>query len=214
MEFFNHQLSVFVLASLILTITPGVDTFLVMRNVLRGGRKDGVYTSLGACTGLFVHATLSACGISVMLIHSTVVFNAVKTVGALYLIWLGLSCIQNEVKNKKTIQFLQSNPEFEQVSFRRLFREGFLSNVLNPKPAIFYLAFLPQFIGPSDPVFFKSMLLASVQFGIGIIWLTLLSCLFFRIQSYLTAGSTKKVLGTLSGGVLVAFGIKLGLESY
>ena len=212
MELIDQQLFAFVFATLILTITPGVDTFIVMRNVLRGGRQDGVYTSLGICAGLFVHATLSACGISLILVHSTFLFSAVKTVGALYLVWLGISSIYSAIKSNKSIECTQTNSTFEPVKFRKSFREGLLSNVLNPKPAVFYIAFLPQFIGPSDPVFIKSMLLASIQFGIGITWLIILSFLFFKIKNYLTTGPTRKILNTLSGSVLIAFGVKLGIQ--
>jgi len=86
MEISNSQLFTFILATLLLTIAPGVDTFIVIRNVLRGGWQDGVFTSFGICTGLFFHATLSACGLSIILIHSAFLFNSVKTVGALYLV--------------------------------------------------------------------------------------------------------------------------------
>jgi len=212
MEIFNQQLFTFVLATLFLTITPGVDTFIVIRNVLRGGRQDGVYTSLGICAGLFFHATLSACGISIILVNSAFLFSAVKTVGALYLLWLGIITIYSATKNNETIESIQSHSNFKPVEFSKSFKEGLLSNILNPKPAVFYMAFLPQFISPSDPVFIKSMLLASIQFGIGIVWLIILSFMIFRIKSYLTAGPTRRILSTISGSVLIAFGVKLGFQ--
>ncbi len=212
MEILNQQLFTFILATLLLTITPGVDTFIVIRNVLRGGRQDGVFTSLGICTGLFFHATLSACGISLILVNSAFLFSAVKTVGAVYLVWLGIITIYNTTKNNKTFECTQRHSNFEPVVFGKSFREGLLSNILNPKPAIFYMAFLPQFIGPSDPVFIKSMLLASIQFGIGITWLLILSIMIFRIKNCLTAGPIRKALNTLSGSVLIAFGVKLGIQ--
>jgi len=212
MEISNSQLFTFIVATLLLTIAPGVDTFIVIRNVLRGGWLDGVFTSLGICTGLFFHATLSACGLSIILIHSAFLFNSVKTVGALYLVWLGIITIYNATKNHKTIEFTQHHSSFKPVEFVKSFREGILSNVLNPKPAVFYMAFLPQFIGPADSVFVKSMLLTSIQFAIGIVWLVILSFTIFKIKRYLTTGPTRRILNTISGSVLIAFGIKLGIQ--
>jgi len=212
MEISNPQLFTFILTTLLLTITPGVDTFIVIRNVLRGGWRDGVFTSFGICTGLFFHATLSVCGISIILINSAFLFNAVKTVGALYLVWLGIITIYSATKNHKTIEFTQSHSNFEAVKFSKAFREGLLSNVLNPKSAVFYMAFLPQFIGPADSVFIKSMLLTSIQFAIGIVWLIILSSMIFRIKHYLTTGPTRRILNTISGSVLIAFGVKLGIQ--
>ncbi len=212
MEISNSQLFTFIVATLLLTITPGIDTFIVIRNVLRGGWRDGVFTSFGICTGLFFHATLSACGLSIILVHSAFLFNSVKTVGALYLVWLGIITIYNATKNHKTIEFAQRHSSFKPAKFGKSFREGLLSNILNPKPAVFYLAFLPQFIGPADSVFVKSMLLTSIQFAIGIVWLVTLSFTIFRIKHYLTTGSTRRILNTISGSVLIAFGIKLGIQ--
>ena len=146
------------------------------------------------------------------MVHSAFLFSAVKTVGALYLVWLGIITIYSATKNNKTIECTQRHSNFEPVEFGKSFREGLLSNILNPKPAVFYMAFLPQFIGPSDPVFIKSMLLASIQFGIGIAWLLILSFMIVRIKNYLTAGPTRKILNTISGSVLIAFGVKLGIQ--
>ena len=88
-----------------------------------------------------------------------------------------------------------------------------VTNILNPKPAIFYVAFLPQFINASDPVFLKSMFLASVQFIIGIFWLVLLSISVYIAGNYLKNSFVRRILDTISGSVLVALGIKLGMES-
>ena len=85
----DSQVIAFALAAAVLTMAPGPDTMLVIRNVLRGGRRDGVRTTLGICSGLFVHATLSACGVSMLLIHSATAFHLLKLAGAGYLVWLG-----------------------------------------------------------------------------------------------------------------------------
>ena len=94
----DSQVIAFTLAAAALTIAPGADTMLVIRNVLRGGRRDGVVTTLGICSGLFVHATLSALGASMLLMHSATAFHLVKLAGACYLGWLGLQSLRRAVR--------------------------------------------------------------------------------------------------------------------
>ncbi|MBW1670551.1 MAG: LysE family translocator [Deltaproteobacteria bacterium] len=213
MDFVNSQLITFVAVTLVLTVTPGVDTFIIMRNVLRGGPKDGFYTAIGICSGLFVHASLSAFGISVILVRSAVFFNFVKMAGAIYLVWLGLSSIYGAMRHKNSFEYTQSAVPKEKLYPTKSLREGLLSNVLNPKPAVFYLAFFPQFINHGDPVFVKTMFLASIQFVIGISWLIMLSFFVSQVKNYIEKPSIKKALDTLSGSILIAFGIKIGLQN-
>ncbi len=212
MNFYETQLISFLIAILLLTLTPGADTMLVIRNVLRGGKKDGVFTTFGICMGLFVHATLSACGISMILVKSAVLFNIVKTIGALYLIWLGIKSIYGAVKNNQQSKGDNVSVKKESVSFLISFREGVLSNVLNPKTAVFYMAFLPQFINPGDPVFLKSIFLTGIHFIMGIIWLVSLSIFLNQIKEFLEKSIVKRVMESLTGTILIGFGIKLGLE--
>src|SRR5881227_2222061 len=94
----NSQLIAFALAAAALTIAPGPDTMLVIRNVLRGGRRDGVITTFGICTGLFIHATLSALGVSIVLMRSATAFQAVKAAGACYLAWLSIRSLVEAVR--------------------------------------------------------------------------------------------------------------------
>lgn len=214
MDFISSQLLTFVAVSLVLTVTPGVDTFIIMRNVLRGGQKDGFYTAIGICSGLLVHASLSALGISVILVRSAELFNIVKIAGAIYLVWMGVSSIYGAVKYRKSVDSSPKNLIKEKLFPARSFREGLFSNVLNPKPAVFYLAFFPQFINHGDPVFIKTMFLASIQFVIGISWLIILSFFVSHIRNYIEKPSIKRTLDTLSGGILIVFGIKIGLQKY
>src|SRR2546429_7151396 len=94
----DHRVLVFTGVAALLTITPGADTFLVLRNVLRGGRTAGVVTTRGICCGLFVHATLSALGLSIVLVQSANAYLALKWAGALYLMWLGLGSIRDAIR--------------------------------------------------------------------------------------------------------------------
>lgn len=212
MDFINFQILTFLTVTLVLTVTPGIDTVLIMRNVLRGGRQDGNYTAIGICSGLFVHASLSALGLSVILANSAVLFHYLKILGAFYLIWLGATTLYGAFRRNTQISLRRKTVNNTSVKPLRSFREGIFSNLLNPKPAIFYFAFFPQFIGTTDPVFIKTMILASVQFLIGVSWLILLSHLIMRMKSILEKPLVGKLLNGVSGGVLVLLGVKLGLE--
>lgn len=220
---FDAQVLAFVVVAAILTVTPGADTMLVLRNVLRGNRKDGVVTTFGICSGLFVHALLSALGVSIILMHSATLFHAVKLVGAGYIIWLGCQSILGAVRNGKTANAplgrgtphsapVETDGNRSAAPCRRCFMEGFLNNMLNPKVAVFYLAFLPQFIGPDDPVVAKSILLAGIHYVMGIIWLIFLSSFIDRARRFITKPSVRQCLDGFCGAVLVALGVRLAME--
>jgi threonine/homoserine/homoserine lactone efflux protein len=215
----DHQVLVFTGIAALLTITPGADTFLVIKNVLRGGRQAGVVTTLGICCGLFVHATLSALGLSIVLMHSANAYLALKWAGALYLMWLGLVSIRDAIRGGDDGSWSESaetgSPRGERVAAFRLrypFVEGMTNNVLNPKVAVFYLAFLPQFIGPGDPALAKSLLLAGIHFVQGIVWLVGLAFLFDRGRVVLASARARRALEAISGTVLLGFGVRLAFE--
>ncbi len=200
----------FLLAITILTLTPGLDTALVIRNTSRSGVVAGSVTSLGICMGLFVHATFSAIGISALLMQSAELFQMVKAAGALYLIWLGLSSLKAMVKGNASIELTQSAARSSNI--KRSLREGFLSNILNPKTAVFYLAFLPQFIDPNGSPLFQSFLMAGIHFVIAMIWQCGLAAMIDSAKALLKSGGFIRKMEGVTGVVLVALGIKLLLE--
>jgi RhtB (resistance to homoserine/threonine) family protein len=200
----------FLLAITILTLTPGLDTALVIRNTSRSGVAAGSVTSLGICMGLFVHATFSAIGISAVLMQSAELFQIVKGVGALYLIWLGLSSLKAMFKGNASIELTQS--KIQNTSIKRSLREGFLSNILNPKTAVFYLAFLPQFIDPNGSPLMQSLLMALIHFVIAMIWQCGLAAMIDSAKALLKGGGFMRKMEGVTGVVLVALGIKLLLE--
>src|SRR5215470_3367690 len=171
----DSQVVAFTFVAAILTLTPGADTMLVVRNVLRGGRHNGIVTTCGICAGLFVHATLSALGVSVILMHSAPAFHLVKYAGACYLVWLGSQSLRSAMRGVRPPTGPGSRVTLDPIARQHCFLEGFLSNVLNPKVAVFYLAFLPQFIGPTDPVLQKSLLLTGIHYVEGLLWLVAVS---------------------------------------
>ncbi len=200
----------FVIAITILTLTPGLDTALVIRNTSRGGFVDGGVTSLGICSGLFVHALLSAIGISAVLAQSAELFNMVKLVGAVYLVYLGLTSLKSTLKGQGNLAV--GGDSSAQLVVKRSLKEGFLSNVLNPKTAVFYLAFLPQFINPEYSPVLQSMLMASIHFVIAMVWQCGLAGALNKAKNLLKNSSFMRWMEGTTGVVLVALGVKLMLE--
>ncbi|HEV2661364.1 MAG TPA: LysE family translocator [Ktedonobacteraceae bacterium] len=212
---FDPQILTFIGVALVLTLTPGADTMLVMRNVLARGSRAGIMTTLGICSGLFVHATLSALGLSFILVRSATAFEVVKFVGACYLIFLGLRSLWQLLRTRHTRAgeaVIDEQPAGQQkAGALRSFREGLLTNILNPKVAIFYLAFLPQFMHKGDPVLAKSLLLAAIHFTLGVLWLSLVALFLGRVRVFMTRPSVRRTLEAVTGTVLIAFGIRLAL---
>ncbi len=164
---------------------------------------------------MFVHATLSALGLSIILVRSAVLFEIVKFAGAGYLFFLGAHSIW---------QVLHVHPnEFEAISEEkaviaqkdeiwRSFLEGLLTDLLNPKMIIFYLAFLPQFINPGDSVLRKSLLLATIHASMGLTWFSILTIFLGRLKTTLVRPQVKRVFEAVTGSVLIMFGLRLALE--
>ena len=211
---FNSSVLAFTGIALLLTITPGADTMLVMRSVVARGQRAGLLTTLGISSGLFIHATMSAVGLSVILVRWAAAFEVVKLLGAAYLIVLGAQSLWRLVRHSAhgaDDARLELGHGATRAG-RRPFLEGLLTNVLNPKVAIFYLAFLPQFIMPGDPVLLKSMFLASIHCMLGLIWLSLVTLVLGRLRTFLARPHIQQRLEAITGAILIAFGVRLALE--
>ena len=206
----DSQIFGFTIVAAAMTMVPGADTMLVVRNVLRGGRRDGFFTSTGICCGLFVHALLSALGISVILMHSATAFTVLKIAGACYLAWLGFNSLRSAARGRRSedsavVARAAATPA-------RCFREGFLTNVLNPKVIAFYLALLPQFIGPADPVLLKSLLLAAIHFAEGIAWFAIVSWIVDRSRRFFMNPGMRRWLDGICGTILIGLGLRLAIQ--
>ncbi len=210
MPMFDSGVLAFAIVAGLMTMSPGADTLLVVRNVLRGGRRDGMFTAIGICSGLYVHALLSALGVSILLMHSATAFTALKIAGACNLAWLGLQSLRSAARGA----MLPSGAAIatSQVVALRSYREGFLTNLLNPKVIVFYLALLPQFIGPDDPVLRKSLLLTAIHVAEGIAWFFTISFLVDRSRLFFLRPLLRRWLDALCGTFLVALGIRLALQ--
>ncbi|MDC0610767.1 LysE family translocator [Vibrio sp.] len=205
-----QNIEAFLIAITILTLTPGLDTALVIRNTSRGGLIDGSVTSLGICTGLFVHATFSAIGISAVLAQSAELFQIIKSIGAVYLIWLGISSLRSLKNTSHGLQI--SNATQGQLRSMRSLREGFLSNVLNPKTAVFYLAFLPQFMSMEHSALLQSWVMAGIHFVIAMVWQCSLSAVLNSAKKLLKNPTFMKWMEGTTGVVLIVLGAKLLLD--
>ncbi|ABG40006.1 Lysine exporter protein (LYSE/YGGA) [Paraglaciecola sp. T6c] len=197
----------FLLAITLLTLTPGIDTVLVIKNSSRSGGRDGIVTSLGICLGLFVHATFSAVGISAILLQSAELFMVIKWIGAAYLIWLGIGALKAALKGDASVAIDASGVRIS--SLNRSLKEGFLSNVLNPKTAVFYLAFLPQFIDPQYSPFLQAMTMAAIHFVIAMVWQCGLAGAVSSAKRFFASSAAMRWMEGISGSVLVFLGSKL-----
>lgn len=190
----------FLLAATILVITPGPDTFLILGVTSHRGMRHGFATMAGIISGGFFHATIFALGFAQVLNYSPTIFYTIKSAGAIYLIWLGISALRSAFQSSESPEHLAEVKN--QGELGRSYFQGLLTNILNPKIAIFYLAFLPQFMKPDDPVAFKSVILIMIHYGIGLIWLGLLVLFVAELRAILVR---PKVRRTFDGVIGVAF---------
>jgi threonine/homoserine/homoserine lactone efflux protein len=202
----------------LLTLVPGADTALVTRNALLHGRRGALASVLGINLGVLVHATASALGVSAILRTSAVAFTAVKVAGAAYLTVVGLQTLRAAAREGGVADMRTagagSAPPHGAASLPApaplaLFRQGLLTNLLNPKVALFYLTFLPQFIRPTDPVLAKSLLLASAHVVMGVTWLSTLTYFLAALGPVMTRPGVRRAIERVTGGVLILFGLRL-----
>jgi len=200
------RLGSFLAIAIVLTITPGADMALVARNRLTRGRQSAFFTILGICLGCGVHAFLSSVGLSAILARSAAAFEAVKLVGAVYLVYLGVMSL----RGAKSSDSESTGSAARQPSSS--LAEGLVTNVLNPKVALFYLTFLPQFIVPEGSVVFQALVLGGAHLGMGFLWLNLYAALIGSLGKILSSSRARRRLEVVTGTVLVGLGLRLALE--
>jgi threonine/homoserine/homoserine lactone efflux protein len=204
----DSRLIAFVGVAALLTIAPGPDMALVLRNALRGGRPAVLPTAAGICTGCLVWGATSSLGVAALLAASAQLYSALKLAGAAYLVILGVLALRTA---------LRANGPGREVALsgsrRGAYRQGLLTNLLNPKVGVFYATFLPQFIAPGQPVFETSMMLAGIHAGLGLAWLTVYGYGATRLADVLNRGRVRVALEALSGTILIAFGLRIAADS-
>jgi RhtB (resistance to homoserine/threonine) family protein len=194
----------------VLTITPGADMALVAKNVFTRGRRGSFATILGICSGLFIHATASALGLSAILAKSARAFEIVKWMGAAYLFYLGVTALRRAMRGEAPASPGASDRSAKQrAGWWGAFSEGMLTNILNPKVALFYLTFLPQFIAPGDPVLRVSLFLASLHVAMGLVWLSIYSRALHKLNATLAGEGVRRGIEAVTGGLLMGLGAKL-----
>jgi threonine/homoserine/homoserine lactone efflux protein len=211
----DSQVLAFAGIALLLTLSPGQDTLLVIRNTLAGGLRAGFASVVGIMTGLAVHALLAALGLTLILVRSAQAFAIVKLVGAAYLTYLGVQCLRSAWRARsRAAAPCGPAPRTASagISRRRAWAQRVLTNALNPKVALFYLAFLPQFIRPGDNVALKSLLLVGLHATMGLVWLTVVARTVTRTAAWLAQSTVKRRLDFAIGALFTALGIRLAIE--
>lgn len=202
--FGTHNLLAFLLSSFLLWITPGSDTLYILARSIAQGRRAGLMSVLGISSGILVHTLFAAIGLSAILATSAWAFTTLKLAGAAYLIYLGVQAL---LKKATAI----ATPEINAMSSWQTYRQGVVTNVLNPKVAIFFLAFLPQFVDPNAGFGALPFLFLGILFVTGATLWCMMIALFAAKASH-TIRVNAKVSGWLqriSGFVYIALGLNL-----
>ncbi|SEG87728.1 Threonine/homoserine/homoserine lactone efflux protein [Nonomuraea solani] len=196
----------FAAVAALLTLTPGLDTALILRTSLLAGRRPAWGVTLGIQLGTLVWGILTAAGLSALLAASQLAYDILRWAGAAYLIWMGLRMLL-------TRSGPQDAPEGQEVRFGTGFRRGLVTNLLNPKVGAFYVAMLPAFIPDEAPHALMGLLLAGVHVAEGLVWSALLIGFATLMGGFLRSAVVRRVLDRLTGVVIVGFGVRLAAVS-
>jgi threonine/homoserine/homoserine lactone efflux protein len=200
------SLLAYVAAASLLTITPGLDTALVLRTAAGGSPRRAALAALGIVTGCLVWAALVALGLGALLAVSKLAYTILRWIGATYLLWVGYKML----RYPRRVYVAASERNDAQGA---AFVTGALTNLLNPKVGIFYVSFLPQFVPPNVSVGPYIVLLGAIHALLGLIWFTCLIAATRPIAGILQRPVVVQACDRLTGGMFVAFGLGLALES-
>lgn len=206
----SAALLAFTVIAFLTVITPGLDSMLVLRHSLVGGRRAGLAVVAGINVGCLTWATASLVGLTALLTASRWAYDAVRIAGAAYLVWLGASMLWKTFTRRPA-----GEPEIIVAKTGRwpAFRAGLVTNLLNPKPGVFYMSLLPQFLpgGPANAAW--GMLLVAIHLGIGLIWLPLIVWTAAKARHLFLRDRFRRWLDRLTATVLIGLGVKLATES-
>jgi len=203
-----QNFELFCLSAVVLSVTPGPDTFYILGRTISQGTKSGYASVLGISTGVLVHTIAAAIGLSTILATSALVFKIIKLIGAAYLIYLGITLI---FASKHTDVLRKDN--LPEISFLRIYSQGVLTNVLNPKVALFFLSFLPQFIDAS-----QGNVISFLSLGLVYVFICTLWYLVFAGFSSAIAMAFRKnplwirTINKISGSIFIGLGLSLAFS--
>ena len=207
------HLLLFVVAGLLLNLTPGPDVLFIVTHALKSGARAGVVAALGITAGCFVHIFAAAVGVSALLAASTTAFTVLKWIGAAYLVWVGIRMLRSSAPPAME-PGLEPSRALGPSELKAVFFRGFATNALNPKVALFFLAFLPQFIGPASEHKSLAFLLLGLLFNFNGLWVNICWALAAAWLSS-RVGAVRKGMHWLeraAGAMFLGFGLKLALS--
>jgi threonine/homoserine/homoserine lactone efflux protein len=203
----------FTFAAGLLTITPGLDTALVLRTAAVEGGKEAMLAGIGVCSGCLLWGAAASFGLSALLAVSGFAYNVLRIVGAIYLGYLGITLFIRAFASTSWNSAAEPAWKEDKSTDDSLWlKRGLLTNLLNPKVGVFYLSFLPQFIPAGVQVWSFSMLLASVHATEGILWFLLLTNATESLSSWLRRRHVVMALDGAMGAILIAFGLRLAFD--
>ncbi len=204
-----HDLALFMVSGLLLNILPGPDSLLIMTRSATQGWRAGVAASLGIGTGTIVHVLAAALGMSAILATSATAFTVVKFVGAAYILYMAIGLLRTRRGTAA-----QAAPDLTPLPYRKIFAQGVLTNVLNPKVALFFLAFVPQFIDADAPNKALAFIILGSIFNInGMLWCCGLALFTAFASARLKVSQTVSLwLNRITGGLFVWLAIKLAVS--
>jgi threonine/homoserine/homoserine lactone efflux protein len=202
----STRFGLFLAASWALIIAPGPDMLYVITRGIAHGRRAGILSAVGVICGILVHTTAAAFGLAIILQASATAFLLVKYAGVIYLLYLGLKSLRDK-------RIFELHPHTTAVSTHMLFWQGVLSNVLNPKVALFFLAFLPQFVDKGNNNVALQMVMLGLTFAFfGLLFLVIVGYFAGAIGAWLTRKPQyTNILRWLTGGILIGLGVRLAL---
>ena len=193
----------------LIVLAPGPDTMVVLKNALAGGARGGLLASLGIISGNVIQGTAVALGLGLLITRSQPVFHTLKWLGALYLAYLGFQALRGALRGQ--YEGLDDPRRGRSGGFRS-WREGFLSNITNPKVLVLYLSVLPQFLNPATTTTWDALLLAYTVAVLGGLWLVVLLLFVHRVRDWLGRRRVRRSLDGVAGTALIGFGAALAAE--
>lgn len=202
----TQALLAFVAAATVLTITPGLDTAMVLRSAATGGPRPAAFAGIGICLGCLIWGAAASVGLGALLAASELAYTALKWAGAAYLVWLGLKLVLRPRERFDVADGAAASRD----AWASL-RQGFLTNLLNPKVGVFYVTFLPQFMPSGVDVIAFSLLLAAIHVALSVMWFAALIAVTTPLGRLLKRPRAVRAMDRLTGGVFLAFGARLAL---